>query len=63
MLEILIGCGLVLTTFAKNFEFSIGPARKLEGRHALNPWLGRMIFIAIGLGLILDGISKLPRHH
>ena len=60
VIEIIIGAGMVLGgIFGKKLEWYPGRAGKQRGLPPYDPWIGRIILIGFGMGLFLDGISKL----
>lgn len=61
LFEIVLGCFLMLVGIIGK-EFYPGRAGRERGLPPDNPWIGRLIFLGLGLAFILDGISNLHRH-
>lgn len=59
--EIFVGVFLVvLGVFGK--EFYPARAGKQRGLKPLDPWIGRLIFVGLGISAILDAVENLTRH-
>ncbi|MGO8788228.1 MAG: hypothetical protein ACLQVL_12720 [Terriglobia bacterium] len=60
-LEILIGCWLVFIGIIGK-EFYPGRRGRERGLQPEDPWVGKLIFIGMGLALILDAIQARGHH-
>lgn len=61
LFEIALGCFLVVLGILSK-EFYPGRAGRERGLRPLHPWIGRLIFLGLGLAVILNGIENLRRH-
>jgi len=59
--QVAIGCCLVVLSCLPGAQFYPGRAGRDRGMKPHDPWIGRLMFIGIGVAFILDGIQSLWR--
>jgi hypothetical protein len=60
-IEMIIGLFLVAFAVLPRAQFYPGRAGRERGLNPHDPWIGRLMFIGLGVAFILDGIQTLLR--